>query len=147
MVGAYRRYVALSAPHRELIVETLVLMAVVRACLAGCSVLRVWRILSGYARYWPGASRRDHADVAQIQWAVSVGARRIPGATCLVQALTAAVLLQRRGLRSEVCLGVRKDPASRALEAHAWVLCEQHVVVGAGDEQSGFLELSRFTSS
>ena len=147
MVGAYRRYAALSAPDRGLFLETLILMAVVRVCLAGCSVLRVWRILSGYMRYWPGASRRDRADVARIQWAVSAAARRIPGATCLVRALTAAVLLQRRGLRSEVCLGVRKDPESRAFEAHAWVLCEQHVVVGAVDDRSGFSELSRFTSS
>jgi hypothetical protein len=148
MVGAYRRYVALSARERGLVLEALLLMVLVRVGLAGCSVLRVRRMLSLYTERRGSCGGSDRGDLQRIQWAVAAGARRVPGATCLVQALTADALLRRRGFPSEMCLGVRKrGTPSGSFEAHAWVLCDRQLVVGALDEQPGFTVLSRFSSS
>jgi hypothetical protein len=148
MVGAYRRYLALSARERGLVLEALLLMALVRVGLAGSSVPRMRRLLSLYTERRRHRGRADREDLQRIQWAVAAGARRIPGATCLVQALTADALLRRHGFPSEMCFGVRKPGTpSRSLEAHAWVLCDRQVVVGALDEQPGFTVLSRFPSS
>jgi hypothetical protein len=147
MAGAYRRYVALSARDKGLVLEAVLLLAVVRAGLIGCSILRMRRILSLYTKRRGRRGRADREDLSRIQWAIAAATRRIPGATCLVQALTAEALLQRRGLPSELCLGVRKrDTASKSLEAHAWVLCDREVVTGGGDEQPEFTVLSRLSS-
>ena len=128
--------------------EVVLVMAIVRAGLAGFSVLRLRRILSLYTERLRHLGRADRGDLQRIRWAVAAGARGIPGATCLVQALTADALLQRRGFPSELCLGVRKGGTpSRALEAHAWVVCDREVVVGHVDEQLGFTVLTRFSAS
>lgn len=46
-------------------------------------------------------------------------AARIIGSTCLVRSLTLAWLLERRGIPSEVRIGVRR--LAGGFEAHAWV--------------------------
>ncbi|OFW26916.1 MAG: hypothetical protein A3H97_21950 [Acidobacteria bacterium RIFCSPLOWO2_02_FULL_65_29] len=65
-------------------------------------------------------------------WAMSAVARQFPAfRTCLVEALAVHAMLRRRGLPSEMRLGVR-TPGSQAasLVAHAWVECDGVVVVG-----------------
>ena len=47
----------------------------------------------------------------------------------LPQALTARVMLERRGVPNELFIGVAKSDAG-ALEAHAWVTVDDVVVVG-----------------
>jgi hypothetical protein len=70
-----------------------------------------------------------------VSWAVAIVAARVPPATCLVQALAAGAMLQRRGLACELRLGVRNRTAEggAAIEAHAWVECDGRVAVGAVD--------------
>jgi hypothetical protein len=148
MLAAYRRYAALSDAERSLVIETALLMAVIRLGLVGGSVQRVRRLLSACARRPATPQRLDADDVVIIRWAVAAVARRIHGCTCLVQALTADALLARRGFAPEVCFGVRMDPArSPRFEAHAWVRCDEHIVIGATEGGSEFTEMSRFTSA
>jgi hypothetical protein len=69
---------------------------------------------------------------AAIHAVIDMVARNIPWdlATCLPRSLTLWWLLRRRGIESELRLGVRKDGDS--IVAHAWVECEGEVV---GDKE------------
>ena len=55
-------------------------------------------------------------------------AARVPAATCLVQAIAGEVMVERRGLTSELHFGVRK---ATPFDAHAWLESQGVVVVGA----------------
>jgi hypothetical protein len=73
--------------------------------------------------------------------AVATAARRLPWhPTCLPRAITAAVLLRRRGIECQTHLGiVRRTP----FLAHAWATVDG-VVVQGGDT-TGITELAAFT--
>ncbi len=65
----------------------------------------------------------------RIAWSVRAAGRRIPRATCLVQALTVQLLLARSGYHSELRIGVIRDDAG-AFAAHAWVVAGGKIIVG-----------------
>jgi hypothetical protein len=56
------------------------------------------------------------------------GARLVPGASCLTQALTCQTLLHRNGVASTIKLGVRRQGDD--LAAHAWVVVDERVALG-----------------
>ena len=66
----------------------------------------------------------------QVAWAIDIAVGYVPGATCLVRALTAMSVLNLTGVRAKLQLGVRKTHAG-CLEAHAWVETDGAVIVGA----------------
>ena len=63
-------------------------------------------------------------------WAVRATSRYIPGASCLTRALAAQMLLTESGYDSRIEVGVAKDE-HRRFHAHAWVVCEGNIVIGA----------------
>lgn len=69
---------------------------------------------------------KKHPYLSQIQaWgeAVNIGARLTPfPATCLTRSLLLGWLLQRRGVPSDLRIGVRLKEGT--LDAHAWVECD-----------------------
>jgi hypothetical protein len=68
--------------------------------------------------------------VGRIAWAIPRAAAVVPWrADCLRQAEAARHWLDRRGMASEVRLGVRKTEAG-GIEAHAWLLCGRKIVTG-----------------
>ncbi len=78
----------------------------------------------------PAATTSRHS-ADRIAWAVRVAGRRVPfGHNCLVQALTACLLLRRHGHRAALRVGVARDAQAR-FTAHAWVECDGTVLVGA----------------
>jgi hypothetical protein len=77
----------------------------------------------------------------RVFWSVRIAARTLPGKrTCLVQALAVRILLARRLIPSELCLGVKKDGAGK-LEAHAWVKCRGEILFG-GEGLDGYTLLT-----
>ncbi|HYM25131.1 MAG TPA: lasso peptide biosynthesis B2 protein [Vicinamibacterales bacterium] len=73
-------------------------------------------------------------DTNRIAAAVTGVARRLPWMTCLVEALAAQALLRRRGYESSMRFGVRSgETVGRAIDAHAWLVCDGRVVVGDVD--------------
>ncbi len=99
------------------------------------------RILDRYA----GSSTTGNAGQAHssatspVRWAITAVAARFPSATCLVQALAADAILRRRGLTSELRIGVRvRGNSDVPFEAHAWVECGGAVVTGAIEDLSDF---------
>jgi hypothetical protein len=83
----------------------------------------------------------DRYTIEQIVWGVRAVSRYVPNATCLTQALVVQRFLITSGYRCRFRLGVAKD-AVRGFEAHAWVECDERVVIG---ESVGESVTSRFT--
>ncbi len=74
----------------------------------------------------------------RITWAVHVVGRRFT-TNCLVQAITAYILLRRHGHPANLRIGVQYDN-DRSFAAHAWVESQAYVVIGA------LPDLSRYTA-
>lgn len=72
--------------------------------------------------------------------------RRSPWRTkCFEQALSARMMLRRRGIKSIIYFGVRKSISNQKekLEAHAWLVCSGVVVTG-GENNNTFTIVGRF---
>ena len=74
-----------------------------------------------------------HCPMERVGWAIRVASAYLPFATCLSQALTAQILLRRRGYPAVVRIGVARTHGRR-LEAHAWVECAGQIVIGGSAE-------------
>jgi hypothetical protein len=73
----------------------------------------------------------QRAAALPIGWAVRTLGRRLPWMSqCLVQAVAATWMLQRRRIPSTLYFGMAKDSDGK-LTAHAWVRCGTQVLTGA----------------
>jgi hypothetical protein len=129
----------LPSAERLLLVQAVGWVAVVRVAL-GVLPYRHVHDIAGRLR-----TPRSSAIVAMpaidvIARSVIRSAALVPGASCLVQAIVTSMMLQRRGHRSEVRVGVRR--AGAGIQAHAWVECAGEVVIGDRDDLSTFQVLS-----
>lgn len=82
----------------------------------------------------------DQSEGTESKLSKMVGAvaRRIPGATCLTQAISIKMLLNRRHIRSQVRIGIRKD-AKGSVEAHAWIEnAHRKVIIGGEKPLTGY---------
>ncbi len=76
-------------------------------------------------------------EATRVARLVSVAAHRGPyRANCLRQALVAWWLLGRRGVATNLVIGVRKD--AQGFAAHAWVERNGEVIVGGADSPERF---------
>jgi hypothetical protein len=89
------------------------------------------------------AGREPRGNAAAVGRIVGAVARRVPlPMTCLVEALAAQAMLRRRGHDSTVRFGVRSGRiGGRAIDAHAWLVCDGLVVVGEFDETRSYATL------
>jgi hypothetical protein len=78
----------------------------------------------------------DLTVVRRTAWSVLAASRFVPFASCLTQALAGQVLLARQGVHSEIRLGVRQGQRG-SLMAHAWLVCDDLVVLGGEDGAAG----------
>ena len=73
----------------------------------------------------------DPAPVHRVRWAVSRAAEHLPWrCRCLAQAVTAHVMLTRRGAATALYIGVRLE-GQGVLSSHAWLRCGSIYVTGA----------------
>lgn len=78
-------------------------------------------------------SKLEDSSTYDVVWAVESVSRLMPWAsTCLTQALTAQVLLLRRGRPALVHIGTLKSEDGN-FEAHAWVESQGEVLLGGGN--------------
>jgi hypothetical protein len=77
-----------------------------------------------------------------VSWAVeTAGAKPWVKAVCLPRALAAQTMLRRRGIESQLCLGVARK--GETLITHAWIEIGQNVIVG-GEVRHQFTKLAGF---
>jgi hypothetical protein len=131
----------LSAADRRLLAEAGLLLVLTRIGLWLLPYQTLRRVLD---RARPSGREPPREFPNCVSWAVAAVARRLPGMTCLVQSLTAHALLQRRGYRADLRIGVqaRGSNSARPLEAHAWVECEGRVVVGEVQDLADYAVLT-----
>jgi len=87
----------------------------------------------------------QRAAAAPIGWAVRGLGRRLPWMSqCLVQAVAATWMLQRRRIPSTLYFGLAKDPDAH-LKAHAWVRCGTGVLTG-NEGRDGYTVVATFAA-
>jgi hypothetical protein len=117
-----------SAADWLLLIEAVGVLALVRLGLWFLPFKRIGALTAKTTpRRRPGASVMP-ADVSR---AIQCGARIVPGASCLTQALAAEVLMRRRGHACALRIGVARDDGG-SLRAHAWLESNGVAVVGGG---------------
>jgi hypothetical protein len=125
MLRKLRSFAALPASDRLVLVEAMIILPATGLGLRWFHINQ----LTG----WMGkiADLRAGKTVAQDLQGEALRARRLVGAaarnglyagTCLSRSVTFWWLLRRRGVRSDLRIGVRKQKGE--LEAHAWVECD-----------------------
>lgn len=75
------------------------------------------------------------AVVRRVQWAVTAAHKRLPWIPCLATAFAANRLLARRGVASQLWLGVRPNEED-GFAAHAWLEAEGCVVTGGREKKT-----------
>ena len=116
--------------------QSLLMVVVTRLVLSFASLtrLRLWLLPSVVP------TRHDLVGAARVAWSVRVVSRLVPFASCLTQAQACQLLLARRGMASRLCLGVREG-RSGGFEAHAWLICEDRLVLGGEGGRVGTFRL------
>ena len=80
------------------------------------------------------SSERRNIDPASVSLIVQRVSRFVPGALCLAQAVSAQRILARFGFQTIMRIGVKSE-ATGELEAHAWLVCDDRVILGGNDSQ------------
>lgn len=144
-----RRWFRLPLEERRLMLRALPLVALVRL---GLSVLpyRTVRKLASRLAPQVGSGRDDALSPREVSWlmqGIERASRLIPKASCLTQAITAQVMLARRGQAARLQIGVARGESAK-FEAHAWIECQNRIIIGGlgrgGSETQRFTPLASF---
>lgn len=104
-----------------LLLQAPVLLPLASLALKRWGLRRVQATLPGTFRPYPDPATRQAA-AERLAWCVQVAAAYAPWpANCLQRSVVLWWFLRRRGLEGDMRIGVRRDPASGALDFHAWV--------------------------
>jgi hypothetical protein len=116
----------LSPLERAALGRALVVVPLVRLALLLLPFRVVHRAVCGRPR--PASPAPALMPIEPAVWAVRAVAGRVPGASCLTQALAAALLLRRYGHEATLRVGVAR--VDGGLRAHAWVESGGRTVIG-----------------
>jgi hypothetical protein len=137
---ALHRFKRISWAQRRVLAEACLLVPLVHQLQQRLPFARWHPLLLARA----ASAQRRGARVASAQdvaWAVGVAADWLPGEfKCLPRAYAAHWLLARHGYPSEVQVGVARDAAGK-VEAHAWVVHQDQIVVGLVEDMRRFVRL------
>ncbi len=115
------RYILAQAWGLFLFVDLALRILPFKRILAFCQPLPPGRRNGSTAERSPSASR--------VVWLVEIAGRYAPvNATCLKKALILSWLLERRGIQTELRIGVARRDGT--LIAHAWLDCDGRVIFG-----------------
>ena len=130
-----RSFLALSNRERLLVAEAAVLLVGVGAAVRVVAYTRVRSALEAVPASFLGSGTLRE----RIGWAVDAADGAIPGdRSCLVRALVAEAMLERRGYETALRFGV--DGAGADVEAHAWLESGGEIVVG-GENREAYTRL------
>ena len=134
MLKKFQRLAALSADEQWLLAYSAAVVALIRIALW---LLPFHWLCRRAGRSGTISKRLVTIPVSRLTWAVQVVARRIPGASCLTQAMALQWLLVRSGRAASLQIGVAKN-SGRGFESHAWVECEGQVLLDNDDVAARF---------
>jgi len=144
MPSAVRRFLALPWPDQAATVEALIAVTGARIRLSLFSDSTVSQWLQPKMRAPSLESKSEWLEpggaVERVRFAVQRASLRVPGASCLVQAIAGSQMLQSRGIASRIRIGIGKKH-STLLSAHAWLTVGDTIVLGGADASHEFEEL------
>lgn len=120
------------AADRWLLVKALAALVAARLAII---VLPLGRLKSALRWRWHRQSNLALPTVERIVWAVQRAAQWVPAASCLTQALATLRLLESAVYDACLTIGTAKSAAGQ-LAAHAWVIHDDRVVLGATGDQA-----------
>lgn len=123
----WQKFWQLTSQERLLLIQALLLMPTLSLTLRIIGLQRLMKILSRTTRenqIMPYAP--DYAYRAANMTNLAAGQRPLQ-ATCLQRSVVLWWLLRRKGIDSQIVLGIRKENA-RQLQAHAWVEYQGNVL-------------------
>ena len=119
----------LSWRERVLLVEAVVALGLARLLILTIPFRWIVPRLEARPRHRAQMAHRA-ASIRQIEQVLGVVSRRTPWrSNCLAQGLAGKAMLARRGIASELSLGVARE--DNRLAAHAWLQCDGRVITGA----------------
>ena len=124
----HARVLRLNPRVYPLLTMAIATLASVRIGLAIVKFPAMYRFLH---RFEPRELKRSpRYSKEELIWSVNQASRCIPGGTnCLARALTGRFLLARQGYRTDLRIGVAPGE-SQGIEAHAWLECQNEVLMG-----------------
>jgi hypothetical protein len=133
-----RNFLRLPSAERRLLVRAALLLGTVRLGLWLLPFQTLRHLLTRLSSSSIRSHDPERPSKESVVWAVETAGRRItPAATCLTLALTAQVLLLRRGYPAILHIGAVKVDGEQFL-AHAWLESQGKIVIGG-------YELERYT--
>ena len=131
------RWQAMTGGERRLFLEAALLLALLQA---GLHLLPFQTVRGLLARFGVGTAKREEPDLGgRMLWCLNA-ASGVLHTTCLPRALAMHTLLNRRGIASDLRIGVCRRPGA-PLEAHAWVEREGAVIIGELPDLSRFIQM------
>ena len=120
----------LSSARKSLLIKSLIMIIFIRVSLSLFSFSSVKNISKKFSK--PNKNQKNKIIIEEIVWSVRVASIYVPKATCLIQAITAQILLSRYNYLSKLKIGVMKG---HEFEAHAWVEINDKIVLGESEEK------------
>ena len=134
MLAKIKKFMALTFEEKKLFVEAWFLLGVMRLAILTLSFKRLTHAFEQRHKIKElSLLNEDQLRVAQlIGKSITQAASHTPWeSACLVQALTAQKMLQKRGIPGVFYLGAKKDEIKRGdITAHAWSQCGDKVITG-----------------
>ena len=135
MFRRLNKFIALPARHKRLLVEAGLALGRARFLLTRRPFKRL--VPGPESRDGPGAATGPDAGTLATLQEISLALRRAARYTpwqsaCLVQALAARHMMQKRGIPGALSMAAALDGAGQPdkMSAHAWVKCGSHFVTG-----------------
>jgi hypothetical protein len=129
----------LSGAERWLALEAVVMLGLAQFVL----LIVPFRHIAAGLRRMPETAVHDRELNRRVREAVTLAARNMPwNAVCLPRAITAKMMLARRGCGSAVHFGATLGKDGK-IDAHAWLTAGGEIVVGAAGI-AGMAPLARF---
>ena len=140
-MGRADKFLRLSTADKLLLARCLLTVSAVRL---GFSLLSYRALRRWLPRTTAGAATGHMA--RRAVWGVELASRLVPGATCLVRAFAAQLILARDGYQSHVRIGVGNDPEGKFI-AHAWLISGDRILLGGSpDHLRHYMPLADFSS-
>lgn len=126
-----RKFVNLNWQDKALAIEAYFLSGIIRLSILAIPFKRLRNHLGVHNVESPyQISSGEYEAVKKVSWAIKRVYRYTPWESkCLVQAMTAQKMLERRNICSTIYLGVNRDD-SNTMTAHAWLRCGEIIVTG-----------------
>lgn len=136
-----RKFLLLSQADKLLLAQSAFVVVFVTMGLRIFPWLRLQRFLLKLADWQLHFLASNRASANRIAWGVRASSHYVPKATCLPQALAAQYLLARSAYPADLQIGVTRDKNGK-LEAHAWVISENQIIIGNVSNVDQFVSLS-----